>query len=131
MVFGPVGTNWGIWWGGQMSLKTFLTQFGNIKGNGKVDGISLHFYPAPTNNCPGYFDIINSPQDWYSAAAWLEGFVPQYDTRKLPLFLSEVNNAVGKQYCDTASTVASALVNADGWGVFRETNVDAVQFYGE
>jgi hypothetical protein len=132
-VFGPAGTNVYQWWR-LGSLEQFLKRFGNRQGNGLADGVSLHYYPV--GECldkeTAWEEVRNSVDEWPKTMEYIRRTIAAYDTRPLPVFISETNAAVGGMDCDFTinRTVASALANADLFGAYRETGVQAVQFFG-
>ena len=126
-IFGPVGTNAWQWWG-RHSLDMFLERFGNRQGNGLADGVSLHYYP--TSGCQNWDSVSAEAQKWPNTMSHIKQVIAQYDTRQLPVFISETNAAVGGQKCEINRTMAAALANADLFGAYRATGVQAIQFFG-
>jgi hypothetical protein len=126
-VLGPAGTNAWQWWA-LHSLDVFLEQTGNLKGSGQVDGVSLHYYPA--QGCAGWNNVIGVAQSWPEYMDQIKRVIAAYDSRPLPVFISETNAAVGGLNCEINQTMAAALANADLFGAYRSSGVHAIQFFG-
>jgi hypothetical protein len=127
LIFGPAGTNAYQWWG-LHSLDMFLAQTGDRQGSGLVDGVSLHYYPV--QGCKEWADVRAAAQGWPQAMAQIRAVIAAYDSRDLPVFISEANAAVGGLDCAINQTLAAALANADLLGAFRASGVQAVQLFG-
>lgn len=128
-VFGPVGTNVWQWWG-LGSLEMFLSKTGNKQGSGLVDGVSLHNYNYNNGQCAGWDQVRAFGQSWPANMAHIKSTIAAYDTRPLPVFISETNAAVSNLNCEINQTMASALANADLLGAYRDSGVQAVQIFG-
>lgn len=126
-VFGPAGTNAWQWWG-LHSLDMFLARTGNKQGSGLADGVSLHYYAA--QDCANWDTVRAAAQGWPRAMEQITSVIATYDSRPLPVFISETNAAVGGLNCEINQTMASALANADLLGAYRATGVQAVQLFG-
>lgn len=125
-LFGPVGTNAYQWWR-LGSLDLFMARFGNKQGNGLVDGISLHYYPS--QGCTTWDEFKTFPQDWPRFMQQIKSVIAKYDSRDLPVFISETN-VTGAQDCVSTQQVGAALGNADLLGAYRNSGVQAVQLFG-
>jgi hypothetical protein len=129
LVLGPVATNTWFWWGLQ-DIVPFLNQTGNIYGDGSVDGLSLHWYPGPSSGCDWPSNMVQEAWNgWAGASDYLRSTLATYDTRNLPIFITEVN-AGSSLNCATSTVVMNALSNSDAFGVLRLGTIDAVQFFG-
>jgi hypothetical protein len=133
-VFGPAGTNVYFWWQ-RHTLEMFLVKHGNKAGprggpgTGLTDGVSLHYYPE--NGCGLWSSVKRAGQNWAGAMRYIRSTIAAYDTRDLPLFITETNAAVSVQHCSIAGELGNALANADLFGSFRETGVQSVVAFGE
>lgn len=128
IVMGPCSTNTWYWWGVGI-LEYFMKAFGNVEGNGKVDAVSLHYYleGEPT------WDFIKSSaqDDWYRAMDFIQGVLDKYDTRDLPLFITETSVAIGTfQGSGTNANMIGALGLADLLGAYRNSGVQSVAIFG-
>lgn len=130
-VFGPVGTNAWYWWG-LNTLDMFLNKTGNIYGTGRVDGVSLHWYPGPDTPTTSYAQVRALPQGWQSNYDFIRGRIQANDTRNLPVFITETNAATPPfvPAGDVSQRMASALANADLLGVMRNSGVQHVSLFG-
>jgi Glycosyl hydrolases family 39 len=128
-IMGPAGTNAWQWWG-LGSLEMFLAEAGNRQGSGLADGVSLHYYNYTSGQCAGWDQVRAFGQSWQPSMDYIKQQIAAYDTRPLPVFISETNAAVGALYCEINQTMASALANADLFGAYRASGVQAVQFFG-
>jgi len=122
-VFGPAGTNEYQWWALD-SLGMFLRQAGNRAGSGQVDGVSLHFYKGT-----GWDDTRGVAQYWL-ANPWpfITRTIQAYDTRPLPVYLSEWNLG-GNARSAYNATLGHALVTADMIGAFARSGVAGEQYF--
>jgi hypothetical protein len=129
-VFGPVATNAWYWWG-LHSLDMFLNKTGNKFGSGRVDGVSLHWYPGP-GTVTNYDQIKALPQDWQRNYDYIRSVITANDTRNLPVFVTETNAATPASVPagDVSMTMASALANADLLGAMRNSGVQSVSLFG-
>jgi hypothetical protein len=128
-VLGNVGTNEYFWWG-LHSLDMFLNETGNLHGTGLVDGVSVHYYPL-YQMYPGWANVEALSQNWYARMDAIKGFIANNDTRNLPVFITETNDADGSTSGSIVTTVASALANADLIGAYRNSGVQQVDFFGD
>lgn len=127
-VLGNVGMNAWYWWG-RHSLEMFLDRCGDKNGSGLVDAVSLHWYPAPGS--ASWDDVRAAAQGWQGNYDYIRNCIQTYDTRDLPLFISECNGAVGPGGGgNITKTMACALANADMLGAFRDSGVQGVQLFG-
>lgn len=127
-VLGNAGTNEYFWWG-LHSLDMFLNETGNVHGTGLVDGVSVHYYPL-YQMYPGWANVEALSQNWYRRMDVIQGFIAANDTRNLPVFITETNDADGPGSGSIVATVASALANADLIGAYRNSGVQQVDFFG-
>jgi hypothetical protein len=129
-IFGPAGTNAWQWWG-LGSLEMFLERAGNRQGSGQVDGVSLHYYPA-AGGCRSWNEVRDAGQGWAENMDYIQSAIEKYDSRDLPVFISETNAAVGAMSCadDINQEMGAALANADLFGAYRDSGVQAIQFFG-
>ena len=127
-VLGNAGTNEYYWWG-LHSLDMFLNETGNVHGTGLVDGVSVHYYPL-YQMYPGWANVEALSQNWYRRMDVIQGFIAANDTRNLPVFVTETNDADGSGSGSIVATVASALANADLIGAYRNSGVQQVDFFG-
>ncbi len=129
-IFGPAGTNTYQWWA-LGSLEMFLERAGNRQGSGQADGVSLHYYPA-AGGCRSWEEVRDAGQGWAENMDYIQSAIEKFDTRDLPVFISETNAAVGALDCadDINQEMGAALANADLFGAYRDTGVQAMQFFG-
>jgi hypothetical protein len=127
-LLGNAGTNEYYWWG-LHSLDMFLNETGNVHGTGLVDGVSVHYYPL-YQMYPGWANVEALSQNWYRRMDVIQGFIAANDTRNLPVFVTETNDADGSGSGSIVATVASALANADLIGAYRNSGVQQVDFFG-
>jgi hypothetical protein len=129
-IFGPAGTNTYQWWF-LGSLEMFLKRAGNRQGSGQADGVSLHYYPA-AGGCRSWDDVRDAGQGWANNMDHIQSMIKEYDDRDLPVFISETNAAVGAMECadDINQEMGAALANADLFGAYRDSGVQAIQFFG-
>lgn len=125
-VIGPAGTNEYQWWN-RDSLGMFLNATGNRRGTGQVDGVSVHFYRAST-----WYDARNAAQYWLSPnGPWaaIQQRIAAYDTRALPVYITEWN--LGASNTDNAfnPTVGHALAVADMLGAFAQSGVTGEDYF--
>ncbi|MGI6570778.1 MAG: dockerin type I domain-containing protein [Caldicoprobacterales bacterium] len=128
VVMGPASTNTWYWWGVGI-LDYFLKSFGNVYGNGKVDAVSLHYYPEGSAT----WDFIKSSaqDEWYRAMDFIQGVLDENDTRDLPLFITETSVAIGTWGgSGTNANMIGALGMADLLGAYRNSGVQSVALFG-
>ena len=107
----------------------FLKSFGNVYGNGKVDAVSLHYYPEGSAT----WDFIKSSaqDEWYRAMDFIQGVLDENDTRDLPLFITETSVAIGTWGgSGTNANMIGALGMADLLGAYRNSGVQSVALFG-
>jgi hypothetical protein len=133
-VVGPAGTNSYFWW--QLhTLEMFLVKHGDKAGprggpgTGLTDGVSLHYYPE--GGCGLWSSIKQAGQNWPGNMNYIKSAIATYDSRPLPVFITETNAAISAQNCGIADELSNALANADLFGAFRETGVQSVVAFGE
>ncbi len=119
-VLGPAATN--VWfWMNEGNLKKFMAVHGNKSGTGLADAISLHYYPG--GGAGDWAAARSIPQkDWTRCWTYITGVLKEYDTRTLPVYITEWNFAGGMKD-DSAARMSTALGNADLVGMFRRTGV--------
>ena len=125
-VYGPAGTN-EYYWRGLDSLGMFLKQTGNKTGTGEVDGVSLHFYRGG-----GWNDLKGTAQTWdCSGCDWpfIARELATYDTRHLPVDISEWNLGDSDTGTGFNQTVGHALVYADLLGAFAQSGVAEEDYF--
>ncbi|HZU14547.1 MAG TPA: hypothetical protein VFB58_17045 [Chloroflexota bacterium] len=125
-VLGPVGMN--VWyWLNLDGLKMFLRGAGNRYGSGQVGGITLHFYDGSDWN-----NAMRSPQWWLSPhGPWaaIENIVRAYDTRRLPVYITEWNLGNRDQHNTFTPTLGHALAVADMIGAFAVSGVAGQDYF--
>lgn len=118
-VLGPSGTNAFYWWALD-SLGMFMKHVGNKEGTGDLDGVSLHWYPSGGNwkdQAPG----------WQANMNFIKSKIAEYDTRDLPLFITETSSGGGGS---ANARVSGALGMADIVGAYRDSGVQSVALFG-
>jgi hypothetical protein len=126
-VYGPAGTNEYYWWALD-SLGMFLKQTGNKSGTGQVDGVSLHVYKGGS----GWIDSRGAAQTWdCSRCDWpfITREISAYDTRHLPVDISEWNLGDSDNGTGFNQTVGHALVYADMIGAFAQSGVAQEDYF--
>ena len=124
-VMGPASANTWYWWQ-QGNLDRFLAAEGNRKGSGLVDAVSLHWYPG-TEDAP-WDKKRDRAQDWEAAMTYIKAEIARYDTRPLPVYLTEWNFGGGMKN-DSAATLGNALGTADCLGMFHRTGLAGETFF--
>ena len=125
-VLGPVGTNEYFWWGLD-GLGQFLSAAGNRTGTGQVDGISLHFYKGSS-----WLDTRSVAQYWVSQSgpwAAIQKALKKYDSRNLPVYITEWNVGGADSKSAFGPTLGHALVNADMIGAFASSGVAGENYF--
>lgn len=127
-ILGPAATNTWYWWGLD-ALGMFLEQAGNRQGTGLVDGISLHWYPAYEK---GWDYAKKIASTWQENMDFIKDTIETYDTRDLPLFITETSAAYTNRPddLDENAKVSGALATADMLGAFRNSGVQSVALFG-
>lgn len=124
-VMGPAATNVYFWW--QLgTLEQFLAAHGNRQGSGLVDAISLHWYPEAGKQ--PWEQARAAAAGWADAMAFIRRTIARYDTRELPVYLTEWNFAGGMDN-PSAADLATALGNADCIGALRNSGVAGHCFF--
>jgi len=118
-VMGPAATNTWFWWA-QQNLEKFLQAHGNRQGTGLVDAVSLHWYPD--GGAGPWEQKRAAAQEWADCMQYIREVLAKYDTRDLPLYLTEWNRGAGDKN-DSGAQLANALGNADCVGMFLRTGV--------
>ena len=120
-IAGPAATNVWYWWT-QHNLDKFLKAHGNKSGDGLADVISLHWYP---NGGEGAWEKMRgAAQDWQGCWDYIQGAIRQYDSRPMPVIITEWNWGGGDKNTSNPQ-LANALGNADCIGMFVRTGVSA------
>jgi len=125
-VFGPASTNEWYWWG-LGSLPMFLQQTGTISGTGQVDGVSLHYYTGS-----GWSDTSNVAQQWNAPGgpwAFIQSSITRYDTRPLPVAMTEWNLGDADSGTGFNQTLGHGLVVADMLGAFAQSGVAQEDYF--
>lgn len=127
-VMGPAATNAWYWWGLD-SLGMFMEEVGDKQGTGNIDGVSLHWYPAYER---GWEYAKRIASGWQENMDFIQQTIQNYDTRELPLFITETsatytfnNDATGE-----SKRVSGALATADMMGAYRNSGVQSVTLFG-
>jgi hypothetical protein len=116
-VMGPAATNTWFWWH-EKNLEKFLKAEGNKEGTGLAEIISLHWYTDGTD----WNKSKGNAQGWADSMTYIQGVIKQYDSRPLPLYITEWNWGGGMNNT-SASELGTALGNADIIGMFLRTGV--------
>ena len=124
-VMGPSECNTWFWWA-QKDLERFLRVHGNKQGSGLVDAVSLHWYPEGGSG--SWEQKRGMAQQWPAQMDYIRGVLKQYDSRDLPLFITEWNWGAGEK-CDGARKLSNALGVADIVGMFLRTGVSGHAFF--
>ena len=118
-IMGPASTNTYFWWA-QKNLEKFLKAHGNRQGTGLVDAVSIHWYPEGGN---GAWEKTRSlAQGWAKCMDYIQAQMTEYDSRPLPLYITEWNWGAGDKG-DGSEKFANALGCADCVGMFLRTGV--------
>ena len=125
-VMGPSATNTWFWWACH-NLEKFLKAHGDKEGTGMIDGISLHWYLERANK-PWNEKRADTQIEWTKAMNFIKKTIADYDTRPLPLYITEWNWAGGMDN-DSVSMHANAMGVADSIGMFLRTGVAGHNFF--
>ncbi len=118
-VMGPAATNTYFWWA-QHNLDKFMKAHGNRQGDGLADAVSLHWYP---DGGGGSWDQKRgTAQGWQACMDYIRDVIRRYDTRSLPLYITEWNWGAG-DHNDSNRKLSNALGCADCIGMFLRTGV--------
>ena len=112
-------TNMYQWWA-ERNLEKLLVAHGNKKGTGLIDAISLHWYLGGEKG--GWAKTRAYPQQWYKGMTYINGAIQTYDTRDLPVYITEWNFGGGMDNV-SATRLDCALGNADVVGMFLKTGI--------
>ena len=122
---GPAACNTWFWWH-EKNLEKFMKAHGNKEGSGLVDAVSLHWYLEGGSG--SWEQKRGGAQGWEKCMDYIRGAIKQYDTRDLPLYITEWNWGAGDK-CDGAKRMSNALGTADCIGMFLRTGVAGHQFF--
>lgn len=118
-IMGPSSTNTWFWWA-QGNLEKFMKAHGNKGGDGLADAISLHWYPEGGG---GEWEKKRATaQSWTGCIKYINGILEKYDSRKLPLYITEWSWGGGDKN-DHNVFYSNALGTADIIGMFLRTGV--------
>jgi len=118
-IMGPASTNTYFWWH-EKNLEKFLKAHGNRQGTGLVDAVSLHWY---TDGDKGPWEKTRGlAQGWARCMDYIQTQMKEYDSRPLPLYITEWNWGAGDKG-DSSEKFANALGCADCVGMFLRTGV--------
>ncbi len=118
-LMGPASTNIYYWWR-LGNLERFLKAHGNRYGTGLVDAVSVHYYPEAWKL--DWPEARAVPSKWPGAMKFIRETIRKYDTRPLPVYVTEWNFSGGTNNA-TAGKLSNALGCADIVGLFRQTGV--------
>jgi hypothetical protein len=124
-IMGPAACNTWFWWH-EHNLKKFLKAHGNKQGSGLADAISLHWYPE--GGAGAWEKKRGAAQQWVGCMNYIRGAIQEFDTRDLPLYITEWNWGAGDKN-DGAQKVSNALGSADVVGMFLRTGVAGHTFF--
>ncbi len=125
-VYGPASTN-SYYWLHLDSLGMFLEATGNRYGSHQVDGVSLHYYTGHDWN-----DALGAAQGWLGPNglyAHIQQTISFYDTRALPVDISEWNLGNSDFHNAFTPTLGHALLTADMVGAFAQSGVASEQYF--
>lgn len=125
-VYGPASTNV-YYWVQLDSLGMFLEATGNRYGSRQVDGVSLHYYTGHDWN-----DSLGAAQAWLGPNglyAHIQQTIGFYDTRALPVDMSEWNLGASDFHNAFTPTLGHALLTADMVGAFAQSGVASEQYF--
>ncbi|MBI3828364.1 MAG: hypothetical protein HY291_02540 [Planctomycetes bacterium] len=118
-VMGPASTNTYFWWA-QHNLDKFLKAHGNKEGSGLADALSIHWYPE------GGGDVWEKKrgiaQGWTECMKYIKDTIAKYDSRTLPLYITEWSFSGGDKN-ERNAEFGNALGTADIVGMFLRTGV--------
>jgi hypothetical protein len=91
-----------------------------------VDAVAVHWYPD--GGLGTWEQKRGTAQGWAKCMDYIRGVIRQYDTRDLPLCITEWNWGAGDK-CNGARQMANALGTADCIGMFLRTGVAGHTFF--
>ena len=124
-IMGPATCNTWFWWH-EKNLEKFMKAEGNKQGSGLVDAVSVHWYPD--GSLGKWEQKRGTAQGWTKCMEYIRGAINQYDSRNLPVYITEWNWGAGDK-CDGAKKLSNALGVADCIGMFLRTGVAGQNFF--
>ncbi|MEI8243048.1 MAG: glycoside hydrolase family 44 protein [bacterium] len=124
-IMGPAACNTWFWWH-EKNLEKFMKAHGNKAGSGLVDAVSLHWYPE--GSAGTWAQKRGTAQEWVACMDYIRRTLRQYDTRDLPVYITEWNWGAGDK-TDGARRLSNALGVADCLGMFLRTGVAGQTFF--
>lgn len=118
-VMGPAATNTWFWWH-EKTIEKFMAAHGDKKGDGLADAVSIHWYPGGGDG--PWEKTRGTAQGWQGCWDYLHKTLTDYDSRPLPLYITEWNWGGGDKNT-SAYGLANALGCADCIGMFLRTGV--------